>query len=83
MAWAMRMKGMKTTHCRAWLCALLVSLALPVYADSNTFPNPDAIAPGNTRGTPGNATARRPGNLPDYGPRPHAYTGVTRHTTSP
>jgi hypothetical protein len=85
----MQFKGMKTTHSRAWLCALLVSLAtpvtltLPAHADSSTFPNPNAMAPGDTRGAPGNSTSRRPGNLPAYGARPHAYTGVTCKTTSP
>jgi hypothetical protein len=42
-------------------------------------PTPNAgVAPGHRAA--GNFTARRPGNLPKYGPVPHSYTGVSKDT---
>jgi hypothetical protein len=60
-----------------------VSDALPAADLSNPInpnaPSPNAgVAPGARAA--GSFTARRPGNLPKYGPRPHSYTGVTRET---
>jgi hypothetical protein len=42
-------------------------------------PSPNAgVAPGHRAA--GAFTARRPGNLPKYGPTPHSFTGVTPDT---
>ena len=42
-------------------------------------PSPNAgVAQGNRAA--GAFTARRPGNIPKYGPRPHSYIGVTPAT---
>jgi hypothetical protein len=56
---------------------------LPVRALDNPI-NPNAPSPnaGVERGAraAGDSTARRPGNLPKYGPRSHSFTGVTSKT---
>ena len=53
-------------------------------ADLSNPINPYAPSPnsGVTRGhlAAGSFTARRPGNIPKYGPRPHSFTGVTKGT---
>ena len=72
------------------LCALAVATlvagvlnGLPLSAIDNPI-NPDApspnagVAPGHRAA--GDSTARRPGNLPKYGPQPHSFTGVSSKT---
>ncbi len=72
-----------------WLTAALIATSLDfssVGARATTdgpfhpnSPTPNAgVAPGHRAS--GDFTARRPGNLPPYGPRTHAYTGVTHKT---
>ena len=66
--------------------AVLVASALdttPVRALNLPFngnlPSPNSgVAPGHR--SAGAFTARRPGNLPIWGPRPHSFTGVTMKT---
>jgi len=49
------------------------------YPINPNAPSPNAgVAPGHRAA--GAFTARRPGNIPKYGPRPHSYTGVTSTT---
>ena len=66
--------------------AILIASALntlPVRAHDNPInpnaPTPhSAVAPGHRAS--GYFASRRPGNLPAYGGRTHAYTGVTSKT---
>jgi hypothetical protein len=56
---------------------------MPVKALDNPInpnaPSPNSgVAPGNRAA--GSFTARRPGNLPPYGSKPHSFTGVTCET---
>ncbi len=89
----MRIQGMKTLKLSllrklillagATVLTAFVNGPLPASDLGNPInpnaPSPNAgVAPGDSAAGP--STARRPGNLPKYGPRPHSYTGVTKDT---
>jgi hypothetical protein len=89
MACVMHLEGMKTIKLKKiglLAGAVLVSCSwnvMPLRALDNPInpnaPSPNSgVAPGHRAA--GSFTARRPGNLPKYGPRTHAYTGVTKQT---
>jgi hypothetical protein len=83
------MKTIKATSLRnlAVLAGtILIAGALnttPVRALDNPI-NPNAPSPNSGvhmgHRSAGAFTARRPGNLPKYGPRTHSFTGVTQST---
>jgi len=89
----MRIQNMKTLKLSLLRKLTLLAGAVVITAFVNdTLPaadlknpiNPNAPSPnaGVAHGTrsAGSFTARRPGNLPKYGPHTHSYTGVTRGT---
>ena len=86
MAQPMHLKGMKTHLLTVAIFTACALSSLPVMAsgDLNNPINPNApspnsgVAPGHRAA--GDFTARRPGNLPKYGPQSHSYTGVTKDT---
>ena len=67
------------------MSAVLLAASL-ARADSDLNNPVDPYAPSPNAGvTPGHRaagafTARRPGNLPKYGPQSHSFTGVTKDT---
>jgi len=85
----MRHESMKTIHLQkigivtgavllgcSWNVMPLRALDNPINPNA---PSPNSgVAPGHRAA--GSFTARRPGNIPKYGPRPHSYTGVTKET---